>query len=429
MNRFYIAGLSLCFAATAYANPTEASRRGGAANDSIAILGKRYAQELKNLVNEVNQEVKPSKVLENPYYFPLLTTSAYYDFATQSTLGTLDARETSLTTQVSEALLDVYAHHPELITYDFSNIASEAKAEPKAVAANTAELVAPALVTSQAASKVMQEPEELPLEVRKPNFWTYKGNFSLQFMQYYVSDNWYKGGENHNSFLAAANLEANYDNKERLSFTNKLEMRLGFQSSNTDTEHKYKTNTDLIRLTNKLGLKATNNWSYTVMLQSWTQFYRGFQANKPQAFSDFMSPFESVFSIGMDYKLSKKNFELVATLAPLAINFKYVDRLHLSTRYGLEEGKHSRFDFGSSMTIGTKWRIMKDVEWVSRFFAFTNYSRVQAEWENTFNFKVNKFLSAKLFLYPRFDDGVRRKDGESYFQFNEFLSIGFDYNF
>lgn len=429
MNKFYSTSLCLCLAATAMAHPVEVPRRGEATNDSIVLLAKSYAQQLQQLSTAVKQDVNPTNVLENPYYFPLLTTSAYYDFATQSTLGTLDAPQSTLTAQVAEALVNIYAHHPELVRYDFTNIAREAKTEPVAIANNSAEMVAPTLVTSQAASKVLQEPEELPLEVRKPNFWTYKGNFSLQFMQYYVSDNWYKGGENHNSFLAAANLEANYDNKERLTFTNKLEMRLGFQSSNTDTEHKYKTNTDLIRLTNKLGLKATNNWYYTVMLQSWTQFYRGFQANKPQAFSDFMSPFESVFSIGMDYKLNKKRFELVATLAPLAVNFKYVDRLHLSTRYGLEEGKHSRFDFGSSMTIGTKWRIMKDVEWTSRLFAFTNYSRVQAEWENTFNFKVNKYLSAKLFLYPRFDDGVRRKNGESYFQFNEFLSIGFDYNF
>ena len=129
------------------------------------------------------------------------------------------------------------------------------------------------------------------------------------------------------------NAEANYDNKEKLTFSNKLEMRLGFQSSQSDTQHEYKTNADQIRLTNKLGLQAAKRWYYTVMLQSWTQFYPGYQANDPKVYSDFMSPFESVLSVGMDYKYKKGSFELSATLSPIAADYKYVDRLALAGDY------------------------------------------------------------------------------------------------
>ena len=131
----------------------------------------------------------------------------------------------------------------------------------------------------------------------------------------------------------------------------------------------------------------------------------------------------------MDYKLNRRAFNLTTTLSPLAVNAKYVDRLALSSRYGLDAGHHTKFNFGSSIKVNVNWQLMKDVQWVSRLFAFTNYSRVQAEWENTFNFKVNRYLSAKLFLYPRFDDGVRRVKDQSYFQFNESLSLGLDYTF
>lgn len=57
---------------------------------------------------------------------------------------------------------------------------------------------------------------DVPLEivVEKPNFWTFSGDYYLQFLQNYVSDNWYKGGESNYSMMASATLQANYNNKQ-----------------------------------------------------------------------------------------------------------------------------------------------------------------------------------------------------------------------
>ena len=82
--------------------------------------------------------------------------------------------------------------------------------------------------------------------VEKPNFWKIKGDYNLQFLQNYVSGNWYKGGENHVSMLGMFNLEANYNNKQKLTFNNKLETKLGFQTSPSDQYHHFKTNADLL---------------------------------------------------------------------------------------------------------------------------------------------------------------------------------------
>lgn len=271
--------------------------------------------------------------------------------------------------------------------------------------------------------------EDLDIVVRKPNFWTFKENFSLQFTQYYVTDNWYKGGESNVSFLATTTLEANFNNQRKITFDNKLEMKLGFQSSPSDEERKFKTNADLVRLTNKFGVKAIKNWSYAVNLQSWTQFCRGYKSNDKKVYSDFMSPFESLLSIGMDYKLSKKKFTITASLAPLALKFKYVDRHSLISKYGLDAGQHTLWDYGSNVTVNYKWEIVKNISWTGRIYYFTDYSKTQIEWENTFNLTINKYLSTKLFLYPRFDDARTRKKGETYFQFNELLSVGLNVNF
>lgn len=208
-------------------------------------------------------------------------------------------------------------------------------------------------------------------------------------------------------------------------------MKLGFQSSHNDDEHKYKTNSDLIRMTNKLGIRAVKHWYYTMMLQSWTQFYRGYKANDPKIYSDFMSPFESVLSIGMDYQYNTKNnkFRVNATLSPLALKLKYVGRPSLVTSFGINKGHHAKWEYGSNITINYNWNIVKNVSWAGRIYYFTDYSKSQIEWENTFNLTINKYLSARLFLYPRYDDSVNRKEGDSYFQFNELLSLGLNVNF
>ena len=42
----------------------------------------------------------------------------------------------------------------------------------------------------------------------------------------------------------------------------------------------------------------------------------------------------------------------------------------------------------------------------------------------------DEYLTTQLFLYPRFDDSVKRKEGSNtYFQFKEYLSLGVKLNF
>lgn len=102
------------------------------------------------------------------------------------------------------------------------------------------------------------EPGDWQIVPQKPNFWKISGSYSLQFMQNYVSDNWYKGGESNHSMLAMTNLSLVYNNKQKLKFENYLDLKLGFQYYKSDKMHRYRTNSDLIRMTNKLGLQALN---------------------------------------------------------------------------------------------------------------------------------------------------------------------------
>ena len=372
--------------------------------------------------------------LSNPYYYRLFFQKGLSENIFEETIGTLNSEETlsgmhNKFAYINNLLTQTYTKNPSYI----KNFISTNVVRKEDTSNTDATAVTEVQKPKKSNEALIPQPtevfnEESNLVVKRPNFWTFKGSASIQFMQAYFSDNWYKGGDNNNTMLATCNLQANYDNKQGFIWTNNLEMKLGFQNSKGDNLHDFKTHADQIRLTNKFGLQATKRWYYTATLQSWTQFYKGYRANDPKVYSDFMSPFESLLTLGMDYKYEVNKFNLNISLSPFAGKFKYCDRKALVNNYGLKD-KHSILEFGSNITSTFQWKIWKDIQWNGRIYFFTDYDKAQIEWENTINLRINKYLSTKVFLYPRFDDSVNRKEGDSYFQFHETLSLGVDISF
>lgn len=333
----------------------------------------------------------------------------------------------SLDLALDKALMNVYLNRPDLVRNHESRLdvvgAPILEGAPRKSKLDIVEEVAPKPIEIEAAPA--------NIYVKKPNFWTLKGDYYLQFLQNYVSDNWYKGGESNYSMLGSVTMQANYNNKQKVKWDNKLELRLGYQTSKGDTLHKYKTSEDLIRYTGKLGLQATKKWYYTLQVIAQTQFAKTLKSNDKFVYSDFMSPFKLNLSVGMDYTVDWFNHRLKGSthIAPLAFNWKYVGRSSLSTRYGLEEGQHGTTDYGSEFTVDLTWQFADNIRWKTRLYGYTTYKRAELEWENTITFQFNKYISTNIFLYPRFDDGATRKEGDSYWQFKEFASVGFSYSF
>lgn len=277
------------------------------------------------------------------------------------------------------------------------------------------------------------EPKAVPVDVivMRPNFWTCSGNYSLQLMQNTVSGNWYKGGESSYSMLGSVTMEANYNNKQKIKWDNKLELRLGVQNTRTDSLHSVKSTEDLIRLTSKYGIQASKQWYYTIQMVANTQFIHSYKSNDSVLYSCFLAPFNLNLSLGMDYNVDWMNHKIKGTihLAPVAYNLKYTRLLELSERLGIDAGKHALHDFGSQFTVNLSWQFTDILKWTTRLSAYTAYSRAELEWENTFAMQISKWMSAQLFVYPRFDDSVARDGNHGYWQFKEFASIGFAYSF
>jgi hypothetical protein len=364
-------------------------------------------------------------------YYRLFAPLTFYHNVASSQFNIISNDSDEVSQAIDQALMHVYLKRPELV-----KVTESEQEEAGSLRQDIIETpVMQEVEMVEQAAPMPETPEAAPVEVviEKPNFWKYKGDANLQFMQNYVSDNWYKGGESNQAAVGSVTLEANYDNKSKWKWDNKLEMKLGFQTSPSDTVHKFKTNEDLIRYTGKVGLQAANRWYYTLQMLAYTQFYHGLKSNNTKVFSDFMSPFNLSVGLGMDYKVQALANKLTGTInmSPLAVNYRYVDRADLAKSFGVKtpDHTHSLTDFGSQITASITWKVNDVLTWKTRIYGFTSYERSEVEWENTFTLRVSKYISANLFLFPRFDDANNRDENLGYWQFKEYSSLGFSYNF
>ena len=410
------------------ANSQTRNRRSRAhATDTISVLVKSYMDSLQVVRTRIDSVYTADSTyeLDGKYSRLFVPLTFYHDVARSA----FDLSSNNDVNNIDRTLLDVYLHRPDLVLstqnqLDHAGTVQRPKQETIDTSIDIIEKVSP---------KVNDMTEMLPINiyVEKPNFWTYSGDYSLQLFQNYVSDNWYKGGESNYSMLATVTLQANYNNKQRFRWDNKLEMRLGFQNTKGDTLHTVRASEDLIRYTGKIGLQASKKWYYTLQLIASTQFMRGLKSNDPHVYSKFLAPLYVNPSLGMDYNIDwfKGKLKGSTHLAPIAYNLTYVRDKSLGGRFCLEPDRHTKSDFGSEITIDLTWQLSKDIRWKTRFYGYTTYKRTLMEWENTFTFVVNKYISSNLFLYPRFDDGAAKDGDHGYWQMKEYISLGFSYGF
>lgn len=418
--------LFLLAVSTVFALPMDAQSRLRSTRvhntDTLPALVKQYMDSLKVTKANIDSAVVEANTNDGKYYRLFAPLTFYHGVSENMFALEKNGDEQDCT------LANIYLNRPDLVRNtqrQLDLVGPVVNPYPESVTPET-----------ELAHKVVAKADDADIEapvdifVAKPNFWKLSGNYSLQLFQNYVSDNWYKGGESNYSMLGTVTLQANYNNKQRFRWENKLELRLGLQNSKGDTLHTVRASEDLIRYTGKVGLQATKRWYYTFQLIASTQFMRGLKSNDHTVYSNFLSPLYINPSLGMDYSVDALKGKLTGSihLAPIAYNLTYIKDSKMASRFGVDEGKHTKYDFGSEVTLDLAWNIANNILWKTRLYGYTSYKRVLVEWENTVTFIFNKYISSNIFIYPRFDDGAKRgKHG--YMQMKEFISLGFNYGF
>ena len=124
--------------------------------------------------------------------------------------------------------------------------------------------------------------------------------------------------------------------------------------------------------------------------------------------SNAFAPAFGLLSFGLDYK-PKKHLSLY--ISPATGKFTIVgdDRLSDAGAYGVDSGSMLRAEIGAYFKMMFQKDIMKNVNLQSRLDLFANYEtldRVDINWENTINMKVNKYISASIFTHMRYDHDI-----------------------
>lgn len=340
------------------------------------------------------------------------------------------AIDMTLARMIDETLVRIYLEHPELVTMT----EQELMGVPGIVPISDKMTRGIEVGTQLSSVRNPGKEDALDFKRKKPRYWKTFGNFQGKYTQSYYSDNWYKGGESNHSILGQINMEANYA-KNNTSLDNKLELKLGFYTTEIDGERKVRTNDDLIRFTSKYGLKALKNWYFSSQFQGYTQSMPVYDTKvSTKLKSKFFAPAYGNLSIGMDYKpkFKKNNINLSVLLSPLSYNCRYVSVDSIATNFGIDKGENFKYTIGSRCDANIKWTFLEDFTWTSKAQFYSSYETTEFNWENTVDYKLSKYLSLQFFCHWRFDDSVNRKpdkDGNlmGYSQFKEFFTLNFNY--
>ena len=263
-------------------------------------------------------------------------------------------------------------------------------------------------------------------DMRSP--WRRDATIMLQVTQNYVTDNWYQGGSSSFAGLGIAKGQISYIS-ERFTWENTGEWRIGGSTISADSLHKVNTTDDLLRLYSKGNFRIVPKLYASLSAEIETRLLPTYKSNSMELKSGPFSPFRFNAAFGIDYKPVKG---LSISVSPISYKLVHImDTARVkATDYGLAEGQRTLHNIGSSVRIEYTWKPVREVQLESKFFFYTNYKHVELDLEVNCDFIINRFMSARLMLHPRYDTSVIM-DGDNHarIQFRELLSIGFAHKF
>ena len=404
--------------------------------DTLSIVSS-YLQKLQRLVEQRDSvSVLATTPAPNAYFYQILSVPTLYSSPLHQMMSNTDTlyndKQLQTLYSINQMLAKLYARNPELVQQTEENIKSQGQFRDDINEKINAKDKLSEKVGEAALSATFDE--NIQVVTRRPNFWKFSGNTSLQFSQSHFSANWHKGGEDNFAGNFYLTLHANYNNQRKFKWNNTFELQMGAQTAPSDNNRTFRPTANKIKYTTNIGYKAYKSLDYSMLVVMETQPLPNYYANTDNLQSKFFSPMTLSVGPGLAYSFQwgkKKRFTGNLNVAFVAYHLKYVGKDELVTKHGLEEGKHASHTFGPSATLNTTYKICNQVAWTSKIDWRSNYHYTRIDWYNQINFTVTKLITAMLIVNPILDDSSIRYRNENgkYIMLNENLSIGLSYSF
>jgi len=257
--------------------------------------------------------------------------------------------------------------------------------------------------------------------------WSHSASALAQFSESVISGNWYQGGNSNIAILGILSGQLNYDNKKNIQWENNAEWRIGFNSVAGDTLRMLSTNDDVVKINSKLGIKAGGNFFYSGSVDFSTQLFNSYNGiNSTVMKTSFLTPVRLNIGVGLDYKY-KKIFSLM--LSPIAFKYIYMsDNANVNPNlFGIKAGEDHLSEIGSSFKSILSYPFSPEVQFDSKLSFYTNYEKVEIDWEMVCNLTINRFMSTRISFNPRYDNTVIGSNAKV--QFKQLISVGFSHKF
>lgn len=258
--------------------------------------------------------------------------------------------------------------------------------------------------------------------------WRKEATLMLQITQNYVTPNWYQGGSSSFAGLGIAKGQIGYFTDE-FTWENTGEWRIGGSTISADSLHKVNTTDDLLRLYSKANLTIVPKLFGSFSVEFETRLLPTYKSNSMDLKSGPFSPVRFNAAFGLDWKPVQN---LSISFSPLSYKMIHImDTVRVKvSEFGLDPGQQTQHNIGSSVRLEYTWQPVREVVLETKFYFYTNYRHVEIDLEANCDFIINRWLSARLMLHPRYDSSVIM-DGDDHakIQFRELLSIGLAHRF
>ena len=273
----------------------------------------------------------------------------------------------------------------------------------------------------------------LGLWAQEESAWTHEGLTGLNFSQTSFT-NWSEGGENSMAGNVYFNGSLNYKEGKN-AWDNSLSANYGMNYTDATD---WRKNIDNLNLSSKFGRQITEKLYYAALFDFKTQMGYGYQYNdsSKEVISKFLTPGYLNLSVGLDYK---PNDHISLYYSPVAGKMTLTNDTLFSTRYGVDAGKKSRFELGSTFKGTVSYSLLEDkltIKSVLDLFTAYNesFGNVDVNWDVLIGYNLTSLLTLTFQSTLKYDDDIKYIDADGGIhgartQFKEILGVGLSYKF